>query len=96
MRHLNPEMNLCFLLLLSLAPSSIVQGLEEEDPGVPITPDDISFADTVKVDKEDNDVLSANLEMAAELNPNIPLEDGKEAKVFQGNACHHYLLKGRQ
>ena len=35
--------------------------------------------------------MSANLEMAAELNERIALEDGAEAKIFQGELVNVYI-----
>lgn len=81
-------MKIINILSLSLAMFCMVQlgsaQVKDMDPGVPLNPDDIQNAETINFDDQDNDILSATLEMAGELNPRIPLEDGKEAHVFQG------------
>ena len=61
------------------------------NPGTPLNPDDIQHAATVVIDTKDDDILSANLEMAAELNERIALEDGAEAKIFQGALVNVYI-----
>ena len=88
MKHLN--ISFLSLALLGLVISGSAE-FKDMDPGVPLNPDDIQNAETITFDEEDNDILSATLEMAGELNSKIPLEDGSEAHIFQGiNKEHQY------
>ena len=75
-----------FLLFFTNAlihPASLAE-FKEIDPGNPLNPDDVMNAETISFDEESDDILSNNLEMAAQLNEKIALEGGEEAKVFQG------------